>query len=367
MKEKILYIYPEPSTFIRKDISFLSRKFEVIVPGHTWKSKIATPLNFLRQLLFLTRHLRRSKAVFVMFGGYWSFLPALLGKITATPVYIIPGGTDCVSFPSLNYGSLRKPLMRTFIRWSFRLSKGLLPVDGSLIKSDYGYHHGTDHSMQGYKHFFPEIKTPFRVIHNGFDPDFFVSDPEAKVNGTFITVAPVENMMRVRVKGIDLILFLAGQFSHCSFRVIGVSDDVIRHLGPIPANVTMHPFMPQEQFRTYLAESQFVLQLSVSEGFPNALCEAMLCHCIPVGSAVGAIPGIIGETGFIVSSPEKAFLIKKFGEILATDSQQRRELGLKARQRIADNFHISKREKAFFEVIEKGLGDPFTEFNPQEF
>jgi len=358
MKEKILYIYPEPSTFIQKDINFLSGRYEVIVPEHTWKSKIATPLNFLKQFVFLSRHLQGSKAVFIMFGGYWSFLPALAGKITGKPVYIVPGGTDCVSFPSLRYGSLRKPVMRTFIRWSFRLCTGLLPVDGSLVKSDYGYHHGSDYSMQGYNHFFPEIRTPFRVIHNGFDPDFFVSDPDAKINDTFIAVASVTSMMRVRVKGIDLLLFIAGQFSHCSFMVIGISDDVIRQLGPIPANVTMHPFMPKEQFVTSLAESQFVLQLSISEGFPNALCEAMLCHCIPVGSDVGGIPGIIGETGFLVNNPDKDYLRRRFEEILGTDSQKRRELGLKARQRIAENFHISKREQAFFEVLEAGMGNP---------
>ncbi len=355
MKEKILYIYPEPSTFIQKDITFLSRKFEVIVPGHAWKSKPETPLNFLKQFVFLSRHLQGSKAVFVMFGGYWSFLPALAGKITGKPVYIIPGGTDCVSFPSMKYGSLRKPVMRAFIRWSFRLCKGLLPVDGSLVESDYGYHSGSGLSMQGFRHFFPEINTPVRVIHNGFDPDFFSSDPEIKVRDTFITVASVTSMMRLRVKGIDLVLFLAGQFSHCSFRVIGIPDDVIRQLGPIPANVTMHPFLPQAEFRTFLAESQFVLQLSVSEGFPNALCEAMLCHCIPVGSAVGAIPEIIGETGFLANSPDKDYLVSKFREILATDSRKRLELGLKARQRIAENFHISKREKAFLEVIENGI------------
>ena len=355
MKEKIIYIYPEPSTFIQRDINFLSRKFEVIVPGHDWKSKPATPLNFLKQFVFLSRHLQGSRAVFVMFGGYWSFLPALAGKITGRPVYIIPGGTDCVSFPSLKYGSLRKPLMRTFIRWSFRLCRGLLPVDGSLVQSNYLYHSGSGNSLQGYRHFFPEIKTPFRVIHNGFDPDFFFSDPDAKVKDTFIAIAPVASMMRLRVKGIDLLMFLAGQFSHCSFRIIGVSDEIMRKLEPTPANVKMHPFLPQSEFRTYLAESQFVLQLSVSEGFPNALCEAMLCHCIPIGTAVGAIPEIIGETGFLVNSPDRDYLVRKFSEILATESQERRILGMKARQRIADNFHISKREEAFFEVLDKGI------------
>ena len=79
----------------------------------------------------------------------------------------------------------------------------------------------------------------------------------------------------------------------------------------------------------------------------------MLCHCIPVGSSVGAIPEIIGDTGFLAISSDKDYLRRRFEEILGTDSQKRRELGLKARQRIAENFHISKREKAFFEILEQ--------------
>lgn len=45
---------------------------------------------------------------------------------------------------------------------------------------------------------------------------------------------------------------------------------------------------------------EFYLQLSSSEGFPNALGEAMACGCIPIGSAVGAIPEILGDTGLLL-------------------------------------------------------------------
>lgn len=353
MKEKILYIFPQFSSFIHKDILFLSRNYEVVTPSRDWTRKWETPLNFIRQFVFLSRHLKGSKAVFIMFGGYWSFLPALAGRISGIPVYIIPGGTDCVSFPSLNYGSLRKPVLRTFIKWSFQLCTELLPVDESLVRSEYSYNEKSDYPEQGYKYFFPKLSTPHRVIYNGFDPDYFNCGQVAKKSGSCIVIAQVTSMMRVRIKGIDLVFYLASQFEKLSFTIVGISDSISRQLGSIPSNVTLYPFMPQESFMKHLAESEYVLQLSVSEGFPNALCEAMLCRCIPVGSTVGAMPRIIDDTGYLIGSSNKEYLLERFTEINATDSTTRLDLGKKARERIISNFHISQREKAFMDIIEQ--------------
>ena len=354
MKEKILYIFPDNSTFIQKDIDLLSRHYLVVTPAHSWRNKASTPINFIRQLIFLSRHIRSCRAIFVMFGGYWSLLPALFGKITGKPVCIIPGGTDCVSFPSLNYGSLRKPVMRTFIKLSFQLCTKLLPVDESLVLSDYTWLENPDYPKQGFRYFFPRLKTQYQVIHNGFDPEFFRTDRAAKKENSFIAVAPVSNMMRVRVKGVDLIIHLAGRFSNCTFTIVGVSDAVAARLGPLPSNLKLFPFLPKEKFIGLLEESQFVLQLSVSEGFPNALCEAMLCNCIPVGSSVGAIPLIIGDAGFVLRSAERNNLDSGFEEILRTGQDVRRQLGLNARERITGMFHISRREKAFMELLRSG-------------
>jgi glycosyltransferase involved in cell wall biosynthesis len=298
--------------------------------------------------------MKSSKAVIVMFGGYWSFLPALLGKPARKPVYIIPGGTDCVSFPSLNYGSLRKPVLRTFIRWSFRLCTKLIPVDESLIWSEYSYYEKSDYRYQGYRFFFPRIKTPAQVIHNGFDPQFFKPGDGGRQHNSFIAVAPVSNMTRFRVKGADLVLWLASQYGECTFTLIGVAEEMSGRLGKITNNVTVLPFLPQEQFMGHLAGSEFVLQLSVSEGFPNSLCEAMLCGCIPVGSSAGAIPEIIGDSGFIVASSDRQYLKERFNEILNTDDAVRKALAVKARDRIIENYNIGLREKAFIELIESG-------------
>ncbi len=352
MKHKILFIFPGKSAFINKDITILSRKYNVVTPDHTWESKISTPINFLKQLLFLFRNMRGSMAVFVMFGGYWSFLPALAGRITRIPVYIIPGGTDCVSFPSLGYGSLRKPVMRAFIKWSFSLCTELLPVHQSLVISDYNYHPWADYRKQGFMYFFPRLRTPYRVIHNGFDPEFFKSDPDACKAESFIAVAPVDNMMRVRVKGVDLVTELARRFPQCSFTIVGVSAEVTTRLSPLPSNLKLLQWLPQEKFIGLLAESQYILQLSISEGFPNALCEAMLCHCIPIGSSVGPIPDIIGDTGYLMDNPDPDYMSARLGEILATDTATRRKMALAARERVTSLFHIYRREKAFKDLLE---------------
>ena len=94
-----------------------------------WGNKKNVIYLFLTQLVFLVKTVRNSDCIFIMFGGYWSFIPSLFGKIFNKPVYIILGGTDCVSFPFINYGSLRKKLLKQFINWSYKMATRLLPVD----------------------------------------------------------------------------------------------------------------------------------------------------------------------------------------------------------------------------------------------
>jgi glycosyltransferase involved in cell wall biosynthesis len=352
--DSIIYISPSRSSFVRKDIDFLSKRYRVLSPDHNWKNKGALVFTFLKQAFFLLSYIRTSKAIVVMFGGYWAFLPALLGRVFNTPVFIILGGTDCVSFPALNYGNLRKPLLRTVIGWSYSLSSKLIPVDDSLVKQHYSYSHRYPYPEQGFMSFFPNLKTPHHVIYNGFDSNQFISPKEPKELNSFICVASVDSIMRYTLKGIDLIVELANTFKQCKFKVIGVSDELNKRVNPNLENLEFISFIDQTALVSYLQDSEFYLQLSISEGFPNALCEAMLCGCIPIGSGVGAIPKIIGETGFVISSDKIMELCDTFQRILSLSSEERLEKGAGARQRIITEFDIKKRESEFFQLVEHG-------------
>ena len=351
MRDSIIYIYPSNASFVRKDIDFLSKKYKVLAPKYNWTEKSKLPFLLLKQFFFLLVKSRKTKAIVIMFGGYWSFLPTLMGKLLNTKTYIILGGTDCVSFPKLNYGSLRKPILSKAIYWSYKWADKLLPVDESLIEKNYSYWEESTFKKQGYKAFFKNLNTQNKVIPNGFDTELFSESKAKKKNNSFITVAKINSDKTFQLKGIDKLFFLAKEFPNCNFTVIGVDREKV-NLTEVPQNIKLLPFMLATEFVSYLHIHQFVIQLSISEGFPNALCEAMLCNCIPVVSNVGAMPGIIKESGFIMNSSKEDNLKKRFKAILNTTDKERNLLSKEARKIVVENYPISKREQLLLQEIE---------------
>ena len=75
---------------------------------------------------------------------------------------------------------------------------------------------------------------------------------------------------------------------------------------------------PKDLLKLYNSH-QFYLQLSTSEGFPNSLGEAMACGCIPIGSAVGAIPEIIKDDRFLLKEKNFSKLNELVKSILSLD------------------------------------------------
>lgn len=337
---RILYFCTSTPSFVKKDIEILKEFAKVEVFIFAPKAKWKTPFSFIKQKLFILLNIWKSDVLICMFGGYHTFLPAFFAKIIGKRCVIIAGGTDCVSFPKLNYGNFQNKLLGTITRWSFNLCSDIWPVDASLIQTQNTYDL-EQNQFQGILQYCPNTKAKFEVIHNGYSPDNWKIELIKKPNSFISVAAGAEEYRRFILKGLDLVIEAAKAFPLYSFTLVGnnrFSFDI-----EIPNNIQLVNFADHNLLNQLFQKHQYYMQLSISEGFPNAICEAMLCGCIPIGSNVAAIPKIIGETGYILKHKSKNQLI----ELIQNLPEPTVEKSIQCRNRIMNEFPLSKRITAF--------------------
>lgn len=120
-------------------------------------------------------------------------------------------------------------------------------------------------------------------------------------------------------------------------------------LGEIPKNLEVIGKLPAEEVIKHYQEARVYCQLSMREGLPNAVCEAMLCGCIAVGSDVQGVRTAIDDHGFLVP----------YGDVEATCDAIRKALStddLGGRDWIIANFPESKRRTKLHELLETLMG-----------
>lgn len=344
-KPTVLYIYPgSRSTFIDKDIRLLGVAFSVDEFRFNSENKILLPLIFIKQLLYLLWHLNSQKLYLIMFGGYWSLIPVVFGKIFRKKTIIINGGTDCVNFPSIGYGNFNNNLLGWFTKMSFLNAAHIITLHESLIEQDYRYAELT-FNKQGLKVHIPNLKTPFSTVYNGYDSSFW-KPVHSKVKNSFITVSVgLGEERRRKIKGIDLILQVAPLLPDLNFIIVGTNETEIK--SP-PSNVKLIQKKTIDELVSFYSTAQFYLQLSLSEGFPNSLCEAMLCECVPIVSDVASMPFIVGNSGFVLEKKNAELLKQLINKALNSDTEC---LGKMARQRIAENFTEEMRAEKLISTV----------------
>lgn len=347
MKKKVLFFYPVLFTFIKTDKVILEKHFTVKSFAFQPKSKLFTPIAFIKQLFFLMWHIRNTDVIVCDFAGYLSFLPTLFGKLFGKPSLMILCGTECYSFPSIQYGNFNKPLLALFTKWSYCMATHLAPVHKSMVLSDYTYD-DKDFSKQGYRYFCPFALQPFTELNYGFDPErFYYTGIERKKN-SFLTVVSNTDGSTFYRKGLDLILEVAMQLPEYTFTIIGRGkklDTVSK-----PKNVTVYSWIPNDELKNYYSAHEFYLQISMIEGFPNTLGEAMLCGCIPIGSDAASIPEIIGDCGFILKKRDAEQLKNLLIESTSCDKET---LAIKSVLKIKNNWPDQTREKILSDIINK--------------
>ncbi|MEY2704841.1 MAG: hypothetical protein RL407_903 [Bacteroidota bacterium] len=298
----ILYLFPVRTAFIERDLEMIYPKTKVKALEFT-QNPWLLPIYLVVQCFQLLWYLPYTSQYLCFFGGYHTVLPVIFGKVFGKKCSIQAGGTDCINMPEIGYGNFRKKGLAWATRFSFEHCSLILPVAEALVSQHYTFDPRID-PKQGLMHLIPGLKTPIKVIPNGFDTDFWKDVDKERLPLSFITVATsTSNSSRAKVKGYDLIERLAAAHPEWNFTLVG--DAAYR---TTCANIQILGKLTPVDLRELYSTHQFYLQLSTSEGFPNALGEAMACGCIPIGSAVGAIPEIIGDTGLLLKRKELSTL-----------------------------------------------------------
>lgn len=338
----IIYTFPVHTAFINRDLEMINPVAK-IKPLEFTQSPVKLPFFFIIQFFQLLWFLPKTSQYLCFFGGYHSVLPVWFGWIFSKKCTIQAGGTDCINMPEIGYGNFRKKWLRKATVYSFKNCSLILPVAEALVKQNYSYDPKIS-SQQGLFNLISDLITPIQVIPNGFDTDFWKDLGEKRRPFSFISVATgTSNPARAIVKGYDLIEKLAEYHPDWSFTLVGD----LGYFSPNQNVTVLGPLKPAELLKFYNAH-QFYLQLSTSEGFPNALGEAMACGCVPIGSAVGAIPEIIGETGFILSKKDLNPLEAFFKEFNFSQGQ---ELSAAAVTKINTEFNFQNRKEKLLKAL----------------
>ena len=297
---------------------------------------------------WLVKNIWRADVLFVWFADYHSLLPVIFSRIFGKKSVVMLGGMDAVKLPEVNQGVYLRPFRGLCAKLSVRYCDLVIACDASLIEFENTYA-GNEPIKAGVKNLVPHFHTNNSVIPFGFDDKKWHPGTGRK-ESLVLTVGLASQIHKAKLKGMDLLVEAAKQIPDAEFLIIGAEGEGEEFLAARkPGNVTLMGRVANDELVKFYQKAKVYVQLSLSEGLPNVLCEAMLCGCVPVGSNVNGIPTAIGEAGFIVYERKVESAVEALKKALAAED----ELGKKARERMQQHFSLELREKRLVEAIKK--------------
>jgi glycosyltransferase involved in cell wall biosynthesis len=187
------------------------------------------------------------------------------------------------------------------------------------------------------------INTPYKIIPNGLIIKDWCRDGNIiRESKSFISVL---SEGKIILKGVDLIIEVASKFPNHNFYLAGI--DNLENFKEVENILCLGKLTPKE-LNLWYSKTQFCLQLSNTEGFGVAICEAMLCNCIPIVSDVNYLPTIVGDSGFVLKKRNLEMLNDLIKVALKSDII---DLEQKARNRIVNNFSTENRQKLLIKAL----------------
>ncbi len=349
-KPKILFIYLKKTSFVKEDLKILSEFWEVdelqFKPSGSFFVLLTS---FFKQLIWLSKNLRKYDLSFCWFSDYHGLFPLIFSLFLKIPFITVLGGYDCNKIKSLNYGIFCSTWRTPIAKYILKNSTLLLPVEPTLIETTKIAESWGEAHPNGVKNNIDGFSNNWKSIPTGYDPEFWILGPE-KRKKIITTVALVSNKRTALVKGWDLFVEIARILQDFQFQIVGCSDNYVEdfklEFNP-PKNLQFTPPLQRKELLNIYQKTSVYVQLSRTEGMPNVISEAMMCGCIPVGSPVFGIPGLIQDIGLIATNTDPADI----SSLIEQAHRKAPEKRLGAREHIINNFSLQKRKAEIHKIV----------------
>jgi glycosyltransferase involved in cell wall biosynthesis len=327
-ERRILFVYNLNSSFVRNDVELLGKYFKVkVVEFGVGPRELRKSIRALCQVLFgvVWAHL-----TYCWFGGRHSMWAVVLSRLMGKKSVVVVGGFEVAKIPEIGYGAALNPIKAELMKWILTNASKVLTVDDSLKREAVTNLGASERNIT--------------TIPTGYDSNKFKLDGEKE--DIVLTVASVGKTQSPRRKGLDIFVRTAEYLNEFSFVHVGDLSSHAKFLRTkFSQNVSFVGKVNDVELLRHYQRAKVYCQLSLHEGLPNSLCEAMLCECVPVGTRSGGIPTAIGHTGFYVPYGDPYRTAKVIRRAMSTRG------GKEARLRIKSLFSLEAREKKLVALI----------------
>lgn len=329
-KIKVLFIRASKSSFIQKDLELLRKHFYVkevdyLLNRKNLKGTLITTFNMILGVLW-------ADVTFSWFAGYSAYWAVRLSKLCNKKSIVIIGGYEVAKVPEIKYGALIHERDARIVKYVLKNGNKVLTVDEGL-KLDAIRNVGV-------------MGKNIETVPTAYD--YNILKPGGEKENLVLTVSMGNRWEIAKLKGLDTFVYAAKYLQDVKFVLIGIQGDLLYKLKNIAtSNIIFINQMPHYGIVPYFQKAKVYCQLSMREGLPNALCEAMLCECVPVGTDVQGVRTAIGDSGFYVPYGDPVATANAIKEALISDK------GKDARERIKKMFPVERREKKLTQMIKQ--------------
>jgi glycosyltransferase involved in cell wall biosynthesis len=278
-KARVFAPYLHPSSFVMQDFEFLEDVYDLRT---CHLPAMHRPLPGLGQV-------PQADLLLCWFGSV-RFLPYILvARLLRKPVLVVAGGYDVASEPSINYGNMRGGLSRLLGRLLFRLATV------AVAFSEAGRREMERNAGV------PRVRS--RMIPLGFKPDRPPHDIPPHEKEPMVLSVGIIDESTIHRKGLLTLAHASRLCPDVPTVFVGRGDpgalaDLQRAAG---SNARFLGFVTEDELDSLYRRAAVYVQASLHEGFGCSVAEAMLYDCIPVVSDRGALPEVVGPSGYYVS------------------------------------------------------------------